>query len=262
MTNPPDILKELGLLPQWRLYDPAEQSAATPAADNANAPNAKKQLAAAKATSGDNTKTAQQQPATKKNVDEAPVIAPADIAKMDWTILYQTVRSCVKCGLCQKRKQAVFGIGDSKADIMLIGEGPGADEDRIGEPFVGAAGKLLDKMLAAIGLSRESGVYIANVVKCRPPDNRTPKSNEAAACLPYLHRQIELVKPKLLVALGRVAAAHLGADAPIAQTRQSMHEFRGIPVIVSYHPAYLLRNPADKRKSWEDLRMIKKLSSS
>lgn len=264
MTQPPDILKELGLVPQWRLYDAAADNKA---ADDATKPKA--DVAAAKVSSGDNAKTTSavdnrgNKAATKQVVNESPVIAAADIAKMDWAVLHQTVRSCVKCGLCQKRKQAVFGVGDSEADVMFIGEGPGADEDRIGDPFVGPAGKLLDKMLAAIGLSRDSGVYIANVVKCRPPQNRTPKVEEAAACLPYLHRQIELVKPKLLVALGRVASAHLlGSDIPIAERRQSMHEFRGIQLVVSYHPAYLLRTPADKRKSWEDLRMIKKLLSS
>ncbi|MGI9338387.1 MAG: uracil-DNA glycosylase [Gammaproteobacteria bacterium] len=261
MTHPPDILKELGLLPQWRLCAPAADTAA-------EGKSAKVAPAAevAKVASGDAKAKPAADVIAKKPAavvgEKPPVVIAANIAKMDWAALYQTVHSCVKCELCQKRKQPVFGIGDTEADIMFVGEGPGAEEDRQGEPFVGAAGKLLDRMLSAIGLSRESGVYIANVVKCRPPQNRTPKNTEAAACLPYLHRQIELVKPKLLVALGRVAAAHLGADAPIAQTRQSMHEYRGIRLVVSYHPAYLLRTPADKRKSWDDLRLIKKLAAS
>lgn len=262
MTTPQNILKELGLLPQWRLLSAADQ---TPAAEDATTTTATKAatIPAAKVATPAAAKVATTPTAVKVETAAAPVaIMPADIARMDWTMLYQTVRSCVKCRLCQKRKNAAFGIGDTEADIMLVGEGPGAEEDRQGEPFVGPAGKLLDKMLAAIGLSRESGVYIANIVKCRPPQNRVPKSDEAAECLPYLHRQIALVKPKLLVALGRVAAAHLVADAPIAQMRQSMHDYRGIPVVVSYHPAYLLRNPADKRKSWDDLRMIKQIASS
>ena len=250
MKPAPDILKELGLSPQWRLCAHGEAAAE-------NNHNAKTQVAKVATASGG-----------KKNAavarESAVVInktAAADIGKMDWTALYNTVRQCTQCGLCQKRTQAVFGVGDTEADIMFVGEGPGGEEDRQGEPFVGAAGKLLDKMLAAIELSRD-GVYITNVVKCRPPSNRTPKSDEAAACLPYLYRQIALVKPKLIVALGRVAAAHLGADEPIATSRQSMREYNGIRMVVSYHPAYLLRSPADKSKSWEDLRLIKKLVAS
>ncbi len=164
------------------------------------------------------------------------------------------MHQCQACGLCAQRTQAVPGVGDRNADWMLVGEGPGAEEDRRGEPFVGQAGKLLDAMLHAIGLERGHDVYIANAVKCRPPMNRTPEAAEVAACLPYLARQVELVQPKLLLALGRPAAqALLQTDVRINAARGRLFEYRGIPVIVTYHPAYLLRNPADKAKAWEDL---------
>lgn len=244
MTSP-RILKELGLLPRWRL-NRAQTAAASPPQPSPQPPKPLPQPP---------PKKPPPQTIGQTDADEAA------IAKMDWARLHQTVRACQKCALCERRKQAVFGVGDTEADIFIVGEGPGAEEDRRGEPFVGAAGKLLDKMLAAIGLSRERGVYVANVVKCRPPQNRTPKQPEAAACLPYLHRQIALARPKLIVALGRVAAAHLCEDAPIAKLRQRMREYRGVPVVVSYHPAYLLRSPAEKRKAWEDLKLIKKLSA-
>ena len=148
----------------------------------------------------------------------------------------------------------MFGVGDEKADWLFVGEGPGADEDVLGEPFVGQAGKLLDNMLMAIKLKRGSNVYIANIVKCRPPGNRNPEADEIAACLPYLHRQIELIQPKLIVALGKVASnALMGRDATLASLRGKLHEYRGIPLIVTYHPAYLLRTPSEKAKAWQDL---------
>jgi DNA polymerase len=148
----------------------------------------------------------------------------------------------------------VFGVGDENADWLFVGEGPGADEDSQGEPFVGQAGKLLDNMLAAIRLKRGANVYIANLVKCRPPGNRNPEPHEALQCEPYLHRQIELIRPKLIIALGKVAAANLlASDASVASMRGRIHEYRGIPLIVTYHPAYLLRNLADKSKAWADL---------
>ena len=257
MTSSNDILKELGLSPQWRLAarEDKNKNAALAMTKPKPPPSPKPPPKPKPAT------TTSSPPPPPKQFTAQSGAAVELIAKMDWPQLYKTVRECRKCELCARRKQAVFGVGDTEADIMFVGEGPGADEDRKGEPFVGAAGMLLDKMLAAIGLSRKEGVYIANIVKCRPPANRTPKSDEAASCLPYLHRQIELVRPKLIVALGRVAAAHLLEDAPISRLRQSMREYRGIPVVVSYHPAYLLRSPQDKRKAWDDLRLIKKIAA-
>jgi DNA polymerase len=148
----------------------------------------------------------------------------------------------------------VFGVGNPDADVMFIGEGPGYHEDKQGEPFVGAAGQLLDNMLAALGLARSEDVFIANVLKCRPPGNRAPEPLETAACRPYLDRQIELVAPRLLVALGKSAACTLlGIDASVASLRNRVHRYRDTPLIVTYHPAYLLRTPADKAKAWEDL---------
>jgi DNA polymerase len=182
-----------------------------------------------------------------------------------WDELAETVRDCRKCRLCERRKQAVLGVGDREADWMFVGEGPGAEEDERGEPFVGQAGRLLDAMLAALGLKRGENVYIANTVKCRPPNNRTPEAEEMAACFPYLLRQIALVQPKLIVALGRPAAqALLDQEVRIGAARGRLFRFGELPVVVTYHPAYLLRNPADKSKAWEDLcfarRTIRQLS--
>ena len=178
----------------------------------------------------------------------------AAIMSLDWAALKARVASCTDCPLHEKRNQAVFGVGDENADWLFVGEGPGADEDAQGEPFVGQAGRLLDNMLAAISLKRGANVYIANLIKCRPPGNRNPEPSEALACEPYLHRQIELIAPKLIVALGKVAAANLLAtDASIASLRGRSHRYRGIPLIVTYHPAYLLRNLPDKAKAWVDL---------
>jgi DNA polymerase len=173
---------------------------------------------------------------------------------MDWEALRQSVRECRRCVLCERRKQAVFGVGSESATWLFVGEGPGADEDEKGEPFVGQAGKLLDGMLAAMKLKRGREVYIANVVKCRPPGNRVPAPEEAAACAPYLDRQVELVAPKIIVALGKTAATRLtGSEASLGSLRGRVHAYRGIPLVVTYHPAYLLRNLPDKAKAWEDL---------
>jgi DNA polymerase len=178
----------------------------------------------------------------------------AAIMRMDWSELKETVAGCVACSLHLKRNKTVFGVGDEHADWMFIGEGPGADEDAQGDPFVGQAGKLLDNMLAAIKLKRGENVYIANVVKCRPPGNRNPEPNEALKCEPYLQRQIELIKPRLIIALGRVAALNLlSREASIASLRGRVLAYKGTPLIVTYHPAYLLRNLTDKSKAWEDL---------
>ncbi len=184
------------------------------------------------------------------------------IAAMDWPALEQAVSSCTACGLCKTRTQTVFGVGCRTADWMLIGEAPGAEEDARGEPFVGQAGRLLDNMLAAVGRSRAADaprpVFIANVLKCRPPGNRNPQPEEVAACEPFLRRQIELVRPRLLLVMGRFAAQSvLRTEAPISALRGRVHRIsvagREVPVVVTYHPAYLLRNLADKAKAWADL---------
>jgi DNA polymerase len=173
----------------------------------------------------------------------------------DWAALAATVRDCRLCRLCETRTQTVFGTGDERARLMVIGEAPGADEDRQGEPFVGRAGQLLNSMLRACGFER-SDVYIANVVKCRPPQNRDPSDEEAGRCLPYLRRQIELVDPRAILCVGRIAAQRLlDTDTPIGKLRGRVHELDGRPVIVTYHPAYLLRSPGEKRKSWDDLKL-------
>ncbi len=176
------------------------------------------------------------------------------IRDLPWPELKVMVRDCTACRLRAGCTQTVFGVGDENADWLFVGEGPGADEDIRGEPFVGQAGKLLDNMLMSIKLKRGRNVYIANIVKCRPPDNRTPQADEIATCIPYLWRQIALIKPKIIVALGKTAATSLlGRDATLGSLRGAVHDCRGIPLIVTYHPAYLLRTPMDKAKAWEDL---------
>ncbi|QRR10496.1 uracil-DNA glycosylase [Burkholderia sp. MS455] len=180
--------------------------------------------------------------------------AETPVAMLDWDALAARVRDCTRCRLCEKRTNTVFGVGDREADWMLIGEAPGENEDKQGEPFVGQAGKLLDNMLQSLALKRGDNVYIANVIKCRPPGNRNPEPDEVASCEPYLQRQVALVKPKLIVALGRFAAQTLlKTDASIASLRGRVHEYEGVPVIVTYHPAYLLRSLQDKSKAWADL---------
>ena len=233
------LLEEMGLGPVWRLRD-SEQAvepappAAAPAAEH-------------------------HPPSTIHHSPRQPVPAGDDrrstIMRLDWTGLKSAVAGCRECAVHAKRNKTVFGVGDDNADWLFVGEGPGAEEDAQGEPFVGQAGKLLDNMLAAIRLKRGENVYIANVVKCRPPGNRNPEPGEALACEPYLHRQIDLIRPKLIIALGKVAAANLLAtDASVASMRGRVHEYRGTPLIVTYHPAYLLRNLTDKAKAWTDLR--------
>lgn len=179
----------------------------------------------------------------------------------DWDALEAQVRACTRCDLHRTRRQAVFGVGNRNADLMVIGEAPGAEEDRRGEPFVGRAGQLLNEMLAAIGLARET-VYIANVLKSRPPQNRDPRPDEVAACEPYLKRQIALVRPKIMLAVGRIAAQNLlKTDTRIGALRGRVHDYAGTPLVVTYHPAYLLRTPAEKRKAWDDLRLAVRLLS-
>ena len=185
-----------------------------------------------------------------------------EASPIGWIPLKAAVSGCIKCGLHKTRTNTVFGVGDENADWMLIGEAPGAEEDRLGDPFVGQAGKLLDNMLAAIGLSRRKNVYIANVLKCRPPGNRNPTPEEVAQCSPHLLQQIELVKPKLILAMGRFAAQTLlETSASIASLRGRVHRYAGVPLIVTYHPAYLLRTLEDKAKSWEDLVFARKVMS-
>jgi len=180
---------------------------------------------------------------------------------MDWPELRDCVAGCTRCELSTTRTNTVFGVGNTDADWLIVGEAPGAEEDRRGEPFVGRAGQLLDQMLLAIGESRES-VFIANILKCRPPNNRDPNQKEAAACREYLERQIELIQPKIILAAGRIAAQNLlGSDDPVGRLRGRPHELNGIPLVVTYHPAYLLRSPSQKHKSWSDLCLATRLAA-
>ncbi len=175
------------------------------------------------------------------------------IKKLQWLPLREKVKNCTLCELHQQRQNTVFGVGNQQPDVFIVGEGPGREEDIKGEPFVGEAGKLLDEILYSIKLSRRQSIYISNIVKCRPPNNRVPTTAEVTQCMPYLERQIELAQPKLIVALGKTATTHLLQDeTSISQLRQKLHDYKGIPLIATYHPAYLLRNPLEKRKMWED----------
>ena len=189
-----------------------------------------------------------------------PTVVAADeraatIATMDWAALKGTVKACTACGLRAGCTQTVFGVGDEQTKWLVIGEAPGADEDRQGEPFVGRAGQLLNSMIAAMGMKREQ-VYIANVLKCRPPGNRDPKPEEAELCRPFLERQIALIQPKIILAVGRIAAQNLlHTDTTIGRLRGTVHRLGELPVVVTYHPAYLLRSPSEKRKAWEDLKL-------
>jgi DNA polymerase len=243
-----EMLKEMGIAPLWRLRKDAASGAG-----GASTTHPTNGTSGASAT----------HPASFRVRDESPVMSDQSplhddrrtlIMRMDWTALKDAVTGCRDCVLHAKRNKAVFGVGDENAEWLFVGEGPGAEEDVQGEPFVGQAGKLLDNMLAAVDLKRGENVYICNVVKCRPPGNRNPEADEAQKCEPFLQRQIELIKPKLIVALGRVAALNLLArEASIASLRGKVLQYKGTPLIVTYHPAYLLRNLADKAKAWEDL---------
>jgi DNA polymerase len=230
------VLREFNLYPLWqRRVQPAAlaeaESSATPAVVEVVAP-----------ITADTTITL------------SPSLPQRELANLDWPALKALVRDCTACKLRAGCTQTVFGVGDEKASWLFVGEGPGADEDAQGEPFVGQAGKLLDNMLMAIKLKRGKDVYIGNIVKCRPPGNRTPEADEIATCFPYLQRQIELIQPKIIVALGKTAAtALLGKDATLASLRGRLHDYHGIPLIITYHPAYLLRTLTDKAKAWQDL---------
>ncbi len=218
MATRDDILAELGLTPVWRPRAGAGAIAAAPPGDRA-----------------------------------------ARIAALEWRDFATDVDACTACPLHRGRKKSVPGVGDPRAEWLFVGEGPGAEEDQKGEPFVGQAGRLLDNMLAALGLARGANVYIANCVKCRPPGNRTPEPGEIEACRPYLDRQIALLRPRLIVALGKSAATTLlDVDATIGSLRGRVHDYRGVPLVVTYHPAYLLRNLPDKAKAWEDLLLARR----
>jgi len=190
----------------------------------------------------------------------------SETVEPDWESLESDVSGCTQCSLHRTRTQTVFGVGDRQAQWMIIGEAPGADEDRQGEPFVGRAGQLLNEMLRAVGLSREH-VYIANILKCRPPNNRDPHTDEVASCLPFLRRQVALIQPRLILAVGRIAAQNLlDEDQPVGRLRGRAHSFgepeNSVPVVVTYHPAYLLRSPGQKRKAWEDLCLARSIAGA
>jgi uracil-DNA glycosylase len=176
------------------------------------------------------------------------------VGEMGWDDLQAAVAACQACKLCEGRRNTVFGVGPQQADWLVIGEAPGENEDLQGEPFVGQAGKLLDNMLRALGLDRRENVYIANVLKCRPPGNRNPEPEEIAQCEPFLRRQVELVQPKIILAMGRFAVQSLlQTTEPVGRLRGRVHQYQDVPLVVTYHPAYLLRNLPDKAKAWSDL---------
>lgn len=239
------FLEEMGLTPLWRLKTREPESGAA-AAQTRDVPAA-----------AGGVETAA--PAAPRPAIDASERA-ARIANMDSAELKATVAACTACGLRKTCTQTVLGVGDEQADWLLVGEAPGAEEDARGEPFVGQAGKLLDAMLAGIGLKRGENVYIANVLKCRPPGNRNPEAPEVAQCTPFLQRQVELIRPRLILAMGRFACQTLLAtDDSIASLRGRVHRYQGVPLIVTYHPAYLLRSLTDKAKSWEDLCLARRI---
>ncbi len=240
-------LKALGLWPIWRLR---ASSPAVPGALERDEPVVDTGAATGPAEAGPAEAGLDRGPVPP--VEDVP--PPPSIAELDWDGLADAVARCTRCPLHASRTQGVLGVGDRQADWLIIGEAPGADEDRLGEPFVGQAGKLLDAMLAAMALKRGQDVYIANVLKSRPPGNRDPQHEEVAACIAYLERQIDLIRPRLILVLGRIAAQSLlNSTDSIARMRGRLHVYRGIPVVVTYHPAYLLRNLPDKAKAWDDL---------
>ena len=241
------FLEEMGLGPAWRLRRQSEES--MPAATEAAVEEVGKAIA-------------------QRTEPPAHGAAGKPVAEMNWEELKAEVAGCMKCGLCNKRTNTVFGVGDEKAKWLFIGEGPGRSEDARGEPFVGPAGKLLDNMLAALDLRRGDNAYIANIVKCRPTDpsgkDRPPTPEETAACVPYLLRQIALIEPTVIVALGKTAALSLlglAPDTPVSSLRGKLHRYADLPLVVTYHPAYLLRTPSDKRKTWADLCLAKGIYS-
>lgn len=256
------MLREIGIGPFW-----PQEAAASPA--QTEAASAVSVQAPAAADTARHAAGAREVPVTvvsrpdpavaSATPSDAVATRPAGIAHMDWTALREAVASCQACGLCQSRTQPVFGVGHEQAHWMIVGEAPGEQEDKQGQPFVGRAGQLLDRMLAALDLTRaeaapDKQVFIANVLKCRPPANRNPLPQEVAQCEPFLLRQIALVHPRVIVAMGRFAVQSLlKSSEPIGRLRGRVHEVAGVPVVVTYHPAYLLRSPADKGLAWDDL---------
>jgi len=258
------ILREMGITPIWKARTPVGE--VTPALPDGVAAMPLEESDQALADPPVTPIRRVAPPVAERTVRASPTpSAPAagvtvdpervnQIARMEWPELKQAVAGCSACTLAGGRKNTVFGVGDEKADWMIIGEAPGAEEDARGEPFVGQAGRLLDAMLAALEMRREANIYIANVLKCRPPANRNPEPLEVAQCSPHLLRQVALIQPKLIILMGRFAAQTLlGTDASIASMRGRLHQYQGTPAIVTYHPAYLLRNLPDKAKAWQDL---------
>ena len=249
------LLREMGIrlwTPPGEVAAPADQAAAVPAALATPAVHVGAPAAAVAPLHAE--------PIVAAAPVEARIAIPAGpLAAQDWPQLRETVAACTACRLCEGRRQTVFGVGNPRAHWMIVGEAPGEQEDRQGEPFVGKAGQLLDNMLRAIALTRAQAeparqVYIANTIKCRPPANRNPEPDELAKCEPFLNRQIELVQPRIIVAMGRFAVhSLLRSTEPIGRLRGRVHRYHGVPLIVTYHPAYLLRNPEDKAKAWDDL---------
>ena len=246
MPNRDDILAELGLAPTWVLREPPrERDYAPPSGRGTGSPSAR--------TLGTRT--------PKRRAEGADALRMR--MQLEWRDFAADVDACTACALARGRKRSVPGVGDVNAEWLFVGEAPGSEEDAKGEPFVGQAGRLLDNMLAALGMKRGHNVYIANVLKCRPPNNRTPEPREVEACRPYLDRQIALIQPKLIVALGKSAATTLlHVEATIASLRGRVHRYKGVPLIVTYHPAYLLRNLPDKAKAWEDLLFARRTSAT
>ena len=251
--NREQMLIEMGISPIWVFREPG-QALAPVASPTAPESFAAAPLVAAPLEPRPSSPPVQTSPTPPSASTPAQPVSTVAVDASNWPELTRQVAACSACSLCQQRKQAVLGVGDLNPDWLFIGEGPGAEEDTQGEPFVGQAGKLLDNMLDALDISRGNKVYIANAVKCRPPGNRTPEAAEIDTCRPYLQRQIALLKPKIIVLLGKAAAhALLHEDKTLAAMRGHRFEYAGIPVVVTYHPAYLLRNLPDKIKAWEDL---------
>jgi len=261
------VLRELNLYPLWKRREQAVSALSpgpSPASPARGTPVAAPQLRSDPSAGGREEHDSAGEgmvdiPVIEKQTPEAAVppaesVSDNSAQELGWPELKAKVRDCTACKLRAGCTQTVFGVGDESAEWLFVGEGPGADEDALGEPFVGQAGKLLDNMLLAIKLKRGKNVYIANIVKCRPPGNRTPEADEIATCLPYLQRQIALIQPKIIVALGKTAATSLlGQEATLGSLRGRLHDYQGLPLIITYHPAYLLRTPSDKAKAWEDL---------
>ncbi|HEY4542776.1 MAG TPA: uracil-DNA glycosylase [Noviherbaspirillum sp.] len=258
------MLEEMGLGPLWLRRDaaeaPAEQMAATLVNSAAEVEPAPAESSVPPLDAAPPSLPLVPQPVPASLLENGDDEAVRAISQMNWDQLEQAVSTCTRCNLCKGRTRTVFGVGDRKARWLFIGEGPGREEDLRGEPFVGRAGQLLDNMLAALQLARGRNAYIANVVKCRATDengkDRRPTAQEAATCLPYLQRQIELIQPDVMVALGKTAAVSLlGLDpeTPVSGLRGKVHRYDERPLVVTYHPAYLLRTPLDKRKTWADL---------